>query len=61
MNINATKQKYIDRIFSATVEYDNVVLEIGENADEPKFTLKVYNEGLLVFFVRYDVLNGLGY
>lgn len=61
MIISQITQNEIDRIFAAPMDYDNIVVESGDNTDEPKITLKAFNEGLLVYYINYDILDPMGF
>ncbi len=60
MLINKKAQAYIDRIFSAPLDYDMIQTEIGENSEESTLALKAYKEGKLVYYLNYELLNLIG-
>lgn len=60
MLINKKAQAYIDRIFSAPLDYDMIQAEAGESPEKPALALKVYKEGRLMYYINYELLNLIG-
>jgi hypothetical protein len=57
MNLGALLQVRIDKLFSAPINVDEYVAEVGETSNEPILSLKAFNKGQLVYYINYEIVS----
>ena len=50
-------QRLHNEILNIPLEYDRLVVETGENNSEPEMTITVIKDGMVIFFLNFDVIS----